>query len=169
MTDPGPPLHVVVCLIGDQHYAVAVSDLVEIAALVQITPLPDASPALLGVVNRHGSIIPMLDLRRIFGRQGTAPLTLSTMFLVAQGPQYPAGLVVDEVLGVITLPPGAVTRPQQRGQYVEGWAAVDGDTLLLLDVAALLDTLGSHAAVAEAVNAQAAGPGEPASVVTDGE
>ncbi|MBN1964870.1 MAG: chemotaxis protein CheW [Anaerolineae bacterium] len=139
----GSPASVVICALADRRYAIPVADLVEISALVRITPLPAAPPAVLGVINRHGRVIPLLDLRQCLGMTG-AVLGLETLFVVVRGgPEQPdaaAGLVVDSVERVATLPPGAITLPAQSGPYIQGMAATQGDSpLLVLDVPALLD------------------------------
>lgn len=139
-TAPGQdaPLPVVVCVVGDQRYAIPVRSIIEVAALVQLTPVPDAPAGMLGVVNRHGAVLPVLDLRqRLGGAAGR--LDLSTMFIVVEeGPAYRAGLVVDDILDVTTLPAGAITRPAERSAYLDGMTTFAEAPLLILDVAALL-------------------------------
>lgn len=58
--------------------------------------MPDSPPEFLGVVNRHGHVLPMLDLRPLFQQQVT-PLTLQTLFIVATYGGQQVGLVVDDV------------------------------------------------------------------------
>ena len=94
------PVAVVVCAIGEQAYAIPVGDILEVAALVEITALPEAPQEVLGVVNRQGAIVPLLDLRLCLG-QDAPPPSLSTLFVVvhveAQDGEQVAGLIVDDV------------------------------------------------------------------------
>ena len=132
------PLPVVICVVGERQYAIPVTEIVEIAALMKITSIPEAPNEMLGVVNRHGSIVPVIDLRLCFG-QNIGALDLSTLFVVVQGPDYAAGLVVDGVRGVVTLPPGTVGHGgTQSGPYVRGLATYEQMPLLILDITALL-------------------------------
>ena len=133
------PVAVVVCAIGEQAYAIPVGDILEVAALVEITALPEAPQEVLGVVNRQGAIVPLLDLRLCLG-QDAPPPSLSTLFVVVQDGEQVAGLIVDDVRAVVTLPAEALKRRAKSGPYVKGMAVVDHEPLLVLNTAALLNT-----------------------------
>ncbi|NWG16319.1 MAG: chemotaxis protein CheW [Chloroflexi bacterium] len=79
-----------------QLYGLPVDEVVEVAAMVECLRVPGAPDAVLGIANRHGKMLPMLDLRRIFNHEA-APVTSSTFFIVAACAGRLAGLVVDEV------------------------------------------------------------------------
>lgn len=85
--------------LGQQDYGLMINEVVEVAAMVEVTKIAGAPPALLGVVNRHGVPIPLLDLRIVLG-QPSASVGISTLFIVAQFAGKLFGLVVDEVLQV---------------------------------------------------------------------
>lgn len=133
------PISAVICAVGDQRYAVPVNDILEVAALVNLTPLPDAPAEVLGVVNRQGDVIPILDLRLCLGKSAGA-LDLSTLFIVVEGAGYTAGLVVDDIQAVTTLPQKAFRLSAKSGPYVQGMTAIDQKPVLVLDTAALLRT-----------------------------
>lgn len=82
--------------LGSQVYALPIEDVVEVAAMVEFVTLPDGAPEILGVVNRRGQILPMLDLRLVF-KQPAAPVSSANLFIVAAHHGTMAGLVVDEV------------------------------------------------------------------------
>jgi chemotaxis signal transduction protein len=124
--------------VAERQCALPVSDVLEVMAMVEITTLPDAPPALLGLANRHGEILPVLDVRQVFGHKPTV-ITLSTLFIVAQQGAQRVGLVVDEVYRVHYLNEAQV-RPAQGGRYVTRVAS-DGDTLWqIITLSALLET-----------------------------
>jgi purine-binding chemotaxis protein CheW len=126
----------VICLAGMQQYAIPVANILEVAAMVRLTPLPDAPFQVLGVVNRRGAVIPLLDLRLCLGHPATPP-DLNTVFVVVQAAEYAAGLVVDDIKEVAALP--AVSAPPARsGPYIRGMAILNELPVLVLDVAALL-------------------------------
>ena len=132
------PVAVVVCAIGEQAYAIPVADILEVAALVEITPLPEAPREVLGIVNRQGAIIPLLDLRLCLG-QPAPPPSLSTLFVVVQAGDQAAGLIVDDVRAVVTLPADTLKSRAKSGPYVQGMAVVDQEPVLVLSTAALLN------------------------------
>ncbi len=129
----------VICRVGSQHYAITVDDLLEVTAMVRLTPLPAAPPEVLGVVNRHGTVMPLLDLRACLG-QPAAPPDLNSLFVVVRGPAYSAGLVVDDILEVTALPGEIRHPPAQSGPYVRGMTILGEQPILILDTVALLRT-----------------------------
>jgi purine-binding chemotaxis protein CheW len=82
--------------LGDHLYGILIEDVVEMSAMVEVTPLPDAPPEVLGIINRHGAMLPLVDLRLVF-KQPAAPVTSASLFIVAAGGSQQIGLVVDEV------------------------------------------------------------------------
>jgi purine-binding chemotaxis protein CheW len=105
--------------IGDGVYALSIDDIVEVAAMVELANVPDAAPEILGVANRHGTILPMLDLRRVF-KQSAAMTTPSTLFIVVQHGARRAGLVVDDVQQVEYLNANEFERAAVPGRYIRG-------------------------------------------------
>ncbi len=99
--------------LGAQLYALPIEDVVEVAAMVERTIVPDARPELLGVVNRRGQILPLLDLRLVF-HQPAAPVTSATLFIVASHADKLVGLVVDEVQQVEYIPAAEKTRTSAK-------------------------------------------------------
>ncbi len=82
--------------LGDHLYGLLIEDVVEVSAMMEVTLLPDAPPEVTGVVNRHGTMLPLVDLRLVF-KQPASPITSTTLFIVGSGGGQQIGLVVDEV------------------------------------------------------------------------
>jgi purine-binding chemotaxis protein CheW len=82
--------------LGPQEYAILIEDVTEVAAMVEMHTVPGSRPEILGVINRHGSVLWMIDLRLVFN-QPRKPIDISTLFIVAQRGDTQVGLVVDEV------------------------------------------------------------------------
>lgn len=133
------PVAVVVCTVGEQQYAIPVAAILEVAALVEVTAVPQGPAEMVGVVNRRGAVIPLLDLRLCLG-QPSRPLSLSTLFVVVEAAGIVAGLIVDDVREVITLPAEALKPRTRGGPFVQGMAAIDQTPLLVLNTAALLQS-----------------------------
>lgn len=53
--------------VGDDWYAVALEAVREVLEPRRITPLPDASASVLGVVNMRGEVVPVLDTGLLLG------------------------------------------------------------------------------------------------------
>jgi chemotaxis signal transduction protein len=85
--------------LGRQEYAILIENVLEVTAMVEVTHLPEARAGVLGVINRRGDVLTLIDLRHVFN-QSITPIDVSTLFIVAQDGPGRIGLVVDEILQV---------------------------------------------------------------------
>lgn len=90
------PVAYLVFRLEERQYALPISAVVEVAAMLTLDPLPGAPPTLLGVANRHGEPLPILDLRRVLGLSPCV-IRAETLFIVLAQAEHCIGLVVDEV------------------------------------------------------------------------
>jgi purine-binding chemotaxis protein CheW len=63
-------LPIVVVGIGKERYGIAIADVAEVFPPLCPTPVPGAPMVFSGVINVHGEIRPVLDLRRVLGIAG---------------------------------------------------------------------------------------------------
>ncbi len=116
-----------------------------------VTPLPGAPEVVLGVVDIGGSMAPVVDLRRRFGLPTREP-RVSDHFLVVRAAGRTMALLVDQVHGVSM---AAASRITLAGEiwpglgYADGVARLDGEIVLIHDLARLL-SLDEEQALAEA-------------------
>lgn len=103
--------------LASQHYALPIVSVLEVAAMMRISQIPNAPSALLGIANRHGDALPILDLRIAFNLHNSE-LDVSTLFIVAQTEAYRVGLVVDEIFHVKYINKTAIKAAQGTGQYI---------------------------------------------------
>ncbi len=123
--------------LGGQRYGILIADVVEVTAMVELMPIPDSLPEILGVANRHGSVLPMLDLRRVLDHE-TRPITTSTLFIVVTDSEHYMGLVVDEVHQVEYLDSDQLTKSQQAGKYIRGIISYESELIQIVDPVSLL-------------------------------
>jgi purine-binding chemotaxis protein CheW len=123
--------------LGDHLYALLIEDVVEVNAMVEITPLPDAPPEVLGIVNRHGKMLPLLDLRLVF-KQPAPPVTSGTLFIVAAGGSQHIGLVVDEVHQVEYVDALRLGDAPTTARYLHGIIGHEASLIPILALPALL-------------------------------
>ena len=105
-----PAIKLVVFDIEGQRYALPLNDVERVLPMVAVSPLPQAPAVVLGVINLHGQVIPVLDLRCRFG----LPLCdygLTARLLVVRTSRRILALAVDEVLGVREIAQETITRP----------------------------------------------------------
>lgn len=118
--------------VGEEHYALDVAHVVEVADLGAPTPVPGAGPAFLGVGNLHGQVVPFLDLAALLGAGRGA---LPARAVVVEDGVRRAGLAVDEVMSVGAAPE-ATEAPESS--LLSGAALLDGTLVGIVDVPALL-------------------------------
>lgn len=152
----GLAAHFVAFRLDASRYALPLVDAERVLPMVAVSPLPKAPDVALGVVNVRGTILPVIDLRRRFGRPRRDP-GVGGHLLVARTRRRRLVLAVDEVEGVVQIAAAdvAVAASLVPGLgYLAGVAALpdglvlihDVDTLLALDEEAQLD-----AGLAEAI------------------
>jgi purine-binding chemotaxis protein CheW len=114
--------HLLVFALDGQRYALRLSAVERVLRAVAVTPLPQTPEVVLGVVNVHGRILPVLDIRRRF-HLPLRDLELSDRFIVARTARRPVILVVDDALGVVECTPQDVTTAGTvlpGAEYLEG-------------------------------------------------
>jgi purine-binding chemotaxis protein CheW len=136
--------------LAGSFYGVRSRDVLHIDLLEHITPVPNASAAVEGVVFSRGQVIPALSLRARFGfpRQ---PHTPRTRLIFMKSDARTVAMIVDSAREFRTIPHDSI-RPIQEtltgmpGNYVRGVATVQDRLVLLLDVAKVLDLTHSETA-----------------------
>jgi purine-binding chemotaxis protein CheW len=120
-------------LVGGEQYALAVEHVAEVLELSEVTPVPGAPPALLGLLNLRGETLSVVDLASALGLPGEHR---RARLVVASDNGRRAGLAIDAVLDVATLPQ---TSPEDGLACVRETTVIDGALIGVLDVGALLD------------------------------
>lgn len=110
MNDQRPLLRLVVFVIEGQRYALPLSAVERALPMVAVSLLPKAPAVALGVINLHGTAIPVVDIRRRFGFP-PRDYGITAHLLVARTSRRTLALPVDEVLGVSEVAEETVTLP----------------------------------------------------------
>jgi len=96
---PDPQKSLVGFTVGDVHYAVPIAAVREIVNPLPLTVLPHSPPAVAGVTNHRGSVIPVIDLRGRFGLPRGEDQRRAKWILV-EVERHLVGLMVDGVTEV---------------------------------------------------------------------
>ena len=86
--------------LDDRRFAVPLSAVVRIERMVALTPLPKAPDIVTGIINFHGRVIPVVDIRSRFNMT-PRPSELSDQLLILQTGERTIAFIVDFVEGVI--------------------------------------------------------------------
>jgi len=151
--------------VAGQRYIFRIERIQEIVIPTALTRIPEVPPYVEGVTNLRGTIIPIVNLRLLFGLEPKSADTETRTVVVNVGPRT-IGCTVDSVSRVMRVaadqiqeaPEGVVGSGRR---YVEGFARVADDLFILLDVDQLLDP-----AHLEDVHRSSGAHGQPSAVTT---
>ncbi|MCX6071000.1 MAG: chemotaxis protein CheW [Chloroflexi bacterium] len=119
--------------LADETYALELTYVREVGALVEVTPLPGVPDFVLGITCLHGQIIAVVDLRKLFGLPERG-LRDSRQVIVLQSAGWEFGILAERVTGVKWLPLAGLqltlpTLTDVRAAYLSG-IAPDGTVFL---------------------------------------
>jgi purine-binding chemotaxis protein CheW len=137
----------VVFRVERREYALPLQHVLHVLQMVAITPVPEGPAWLLGVVNWHGRVLPVMDLRARLGLP-TQPAGLDTPLILFQAENGTAALVADAMVDVLTVPLASVDPPDARlgtAHAVSATVRWGERLILLLDPARLWTGAGSLA------------------------
>lgn len=127
---------IVVFILGDQRYALHLSAVERIVRVVEIILLPKAPDIVLGIINVHGQIIPVVNIRKRF-RLLEREIALSNQLIIANTSSRAVALLVDEVHGVLEISEREMIEAGKilpDMDYVEGVIKFEDGMILIHDL-----------------------------------
>lgn len=126
-------------LLADATYGIASAYVREVHPLRNCTPLPCTPPFVLGIINVHGRILSVLDLKQLFDLPARG-LTDLNQVVIVHNDRMEFGILADAILGVRAIPRQHVHAPPPTltaagATYVQG---ITGDQVVVLDAQKLL-------------------------------
>jgi purine-binding chemotaxis protein CheW len=122
--------------LDDQKYALFLSAVIRIIRVVEITSLPKAPDIVLGVINMHGQIVPVLDIRKRF-RLPQREIQLEHQLIVASTSKRTVALLVDFVSDVVEISEEKIIAGEHilpGMEYVEGVVKTEDGMILIHDL-----------------------------------
>ncbi|MBC7473386.1 MAG: purine-binding chemotaxis protein CheW [Candidatus Sericytochromatia bacterium] len=92
--------YMLILKIDEENYALSINDIDRTIQALEITKLPDTPPTILGVINYHGQIIPVINMRKLFNLP-EKEIDLTDIFVIANTSKRKLCLVVDGTSEVI--------------------------------------------------------------------
>lgn len=145
--DPTPTAQeeqLVVFRLGEDYFAMLISNVNEIIRLQKITPVPKAPSFVEGVTNLRGRVIPVIDLRKRFGVDPKPDGHMARIIVVEQGERL-LGMMVDAVDEVLTVPSSTIEPVDEMvvtvdSQFLSGIVRLEDRLIILLDQEQVLST-----------------------------
>jgi len=140
-------LHVL-CKIAEAEYVLPAADVLQMESYVGATKVPGAGTQVAGLVQIRGRVVPVLDLRVVFGLPSIPP-TLDSRVVVMKHDERTIGLLVDSAREVVKIPATDFQPPppvvaQQTDGLVKAVAQTGNRLLMLIDFTRVIGEEHQH-------------------------
>ncbi len=86
--------------LDQKEYAVQLQYVQKVSQIVEIAPIPRGPKSIIGLINVHGQITPVVNLRYLLGL-AEKPFRLNDQLIIIQSSQTPLAIIVDHVSDII--------------------------------------------------------------------
>jgi purine-binding chemotaxis protein CheW len=134
---------VLMFLLAGRQFAVDLARVQHILDYQAPTRTPKRPPYVEGIIHHKGRYIPTMSLRKRLGVEGPGPVNPAILLLTGIGRDPLVGVLVDQVLRVLSLTPDKVLAPPPRvfgirAEFIRGVANAGGRPVAWLDETNLL-------------------------------
>lgn len=140
-------------LLDDEEYGIDILQIQEIKGWDGVTSMPNTPDYILGVINLRGTVVPVIDLRRLFALEAR-PYDRTTVVIVVrvtdeEHGERIMGIVVDAVSEVHNIDRANIRPAPDFGgacgtESIKGLATQHEVMLILLDIDHLINTRVLH-------------------------
>ena len=129
---------------GGQSFSIDICQVREIRRWTSATPIPNAPPEVLGVMNLRGSVIPIYDLARSFGLEPTKDNGRNVVVIAAHESQM-VGLLVESVSEIQSIARESIqetpnVRTDTARQNITGIILVGDNMTRVIDLGAVIQS-----------------------------
>lgn len=133
-------------VLDSEVFAVDVARVREILEYTAVTKVPKTRNYMRGVINLRGSVVPVVDMRVLFGLP-EADTTVNTCIIVmevaAEGSSLIMGALADSVREVMELDPGQIEPAPKVGSrvktdFISGMGKQGNEFIMILDIDRML-------------------------------
>lgn len=143
---------------GDAEYAIPLQNVVSIEKIEAMTPIPQMSDYVKGMIEIRGQIIPIIDLEYIFYKR-YLKTDESARLVVTQLGEYSLGILVKEAKEIIEIPPEKIKQvgliSNSKTAYIIGITSLEGRLVTIIDPVVLFESLDGIEELQEYLKSQA--------------
>lgn len=148
--DAVPKGQYLIFAVDDEFFGMDINNVTEIISMELITIVPDLPVFIKGVINLRGKVIPVMDVRVRFQKEPKGYSDRTCIIVVEIDGTF-MGLIIDEVLEVMTINEEEIMQPPRNGKekesitsrYIWGLVKIGEEVRLLIDGRKLLEKGGS--------------------------
>lgn len=134
----------VIFRLGDSEFGVQIAQVQRITRLMEVTRVPRAPSFLEGVVNVHGEMAPVVDLKKRF-ELPWQEYGDEARILIVEVEGQTVGMIVDSVTEIAWIPTSAIEPPPEMvaeisGVYLTGLGRLDDRLIIFLNLSRVLTT-----------------------------
>lgn len=134
----GESLQCILFKMGNEYYGLSIASVKEIIKPLPITRIPKSPPFVEGVIDLRGHILPIVNLRAMFGLS-PLPLTEESRFVDIQLDGLNLGIVVEAVSEVVRIATNQIEQAPPMiagvdGKFLKGIARLEDKLILLMDM-----------------------------------
>ena len=129
-------LKIILFMLDEFNYALHLSAVERVVLTVEITPLPNTPDIVTGVVNFHGTIIPVINIRKRFNLP-EHEFQIEDQLIIARTSKRLVAISVDSVTGVLELESSQLVDIESEfgyAKYLKGIAKVEDKIILIHDL-----------------------------------
>lgn len=126
-------MDILIFSIDSQQFAVDLTVVDRVISIVRIIRQPNGNDHVMGVINYHGTIIPVIDCRSLLGINGKE-INVNDQLIICVSEERRFGLRVDQVKEIVKIPEDQKVKFQQSkpGDNVLEWIVSEGKEVTLL-------------------------------------
>jgi purine-binding chemotaxis protein CheW len=118
----------------DEHrYCLPARCVQEVVRAVQSQPVPNSPRGLEGIIDVHGTIVPVIDLRQRLGITPQKPKLSDHLIIIRREDQL-IGIRVDRAIDVRTIEPAMVHNTAGAGYETDGFIRTQDGIVIVLDL-----------------------------------
>lgn len=126
----------------NELFGLKIESIREILKPLDVTPIPNSKPYVIGVICLRNKIVPIFNFRKIFNIPDSE-YTNDTRILVVELQEKIIGLMVDEVREVLRIKETDLESPpsglgDESSEYIRAVAKLENNLLSLLDIEKIL-------------------------------
>jgi len=128
--------------LGKEIYGIPIEKIREVARFLQITSIPGTAPYIMGLMNLHGEILCIVDIK-ILLNIGNAIPTENRQVVVVKTIEGPVGIFCEEVIDIYSVLKKDIETPlstlsSETSIYIQGQVQIDLGLMGILDIERLL-------------------------------